>query len=226
MTRLGIVTGLLIESRSISRVVRRHPTDNAPLITAAAGDASRAYDAARDMAAQGVGGLVSFGMAGGLDPALRPGDIVVADSVQYPDGTNSATHSAWRDAIATALGAQSGVVYGSDHALCAAAEKQALFTEHSLRIVDMESHGVARAARDHDLPFLVVRAVADPAAMPIPTAARNGVGPGGERRALRVLAGLLRRPSELPAIIRLARHSGAAMRALDIAAPVILESNP
>ncbi|MBT5812456.1 MAG: hypothetical protein HOI19_18945 [Rhodospirillaceae bacterium] len=226
MTRLGIVTGLLIEARSISSAALRRPTNNAPLVFAAGGNASRAYDSACDMALQGVQGLVSFGMAGGLDPALRPGDVVVADSVRGPDETLTATHSIWRDGIATALGAQSGTVYGSDHALCATVDKQALFTTHSLRIVDMESHGVARAAHNHGLPFLIVRAVADPAAMAIPTAAQAGIGPGGERRALKVLTGLLRRPAELPAILRLARHSGAAMKALDAAAPVILENSP
>ena len=225
MTRLGIVTGLLIEARSISRAARRHPNNNAPLVFATAGDASRAYASACDMVAQGAQGLVSFGMAGGLDPALRPGDIVVADSVQDPDGTTP-THTDWRIGVTAALSAKTGAVYGSDHALGSVAEKQALFTAHSLSIVDMESHGVAQAAREHDLPFLIVRAVADPATMPIPTAARFGIGPGGERRALNVLAGLLRRPSELPAILRLARHSSAAMTALDIAAPVILDSCP
>jgi adenosylhomocysteine nucleosidase len=234
VTRLGIVTGLLIEARTLSNAAQtRHASGrltHPPLIATAAGDASRAYTQACDMAAQGVSGLISCGMAGGLDPALRPGDILIAESLRSPDGTVAVPHATWRDALLDAISAnptiRSGALYGSYHAVCSLAEKQDLFTAHSLRAVDMESHGVARAAREHNLPFLIVRVVADPATMSIPKAAAAGMGPNGERRAGPVLAGLLRRPWELPAIIQLARHSRRALQALDGVAPAILETPP
>jgi hypothetical protein len=82
--------------------------------------------------------------------------------------------------------------------------------------VDMESGAVARAAARYALPFAVLRAVADVASEAIPRAA--AITPSGEPDIPRVLRGLLRRPWELPALIRLGRASAAAHAALRQAA--------
>ena len=79
--------------------------------------------------------------------------------------------------------------------------------------VDMESHVVAKVAREHGLPFLVVRAVADTAAMTVPNAALAGVGPAGETRVFAVLERAAVVPGEWLTLLRLA---GAHRKALGV----------
>ncbi|HEY0425948.1 MAG TPA: hypothetical protein VGC82_21710, partial [Rhodopila sp.] len=69
---LGFVTGLAAEARIASRF--GYPVR-------VGGTPAGAGVAASELIEQGATALVSFGLAGGLDPALRPGTVVVASIV-------------------------------------------------------------------------------------------------------------------------------------------------
>ena len=103
MSRVGIITGLLVESKALHRAENRLPSYETPLLCAVAGDAARAYAQACAMADRGVSGLVSFGMAGGLDPALQPGDLIIAESVMDASGKSSNTDSDWRETCKSSI---------------------------------------------------------------------------------------------------------------------------
>lgn len=193
-----------------------------PLIGVAGGDAERAESLAREFADAGVSGLVSFGIAGGLDPILGPGTLVLSDAVLLPEGETVAADLRWRATLAASVTAVGGLLYGSDRAISDVRYKARLFEDTSAVAVDMESRGVACAARAVGLPYLVLRAIADPADRAIPRAALAGLGPQGETKPFAVLVELLKRPTELPALLRVARDSKAALRALAAAAPAIL----
>ena len=51
---------------------------------------------------------------GALDPALKPGDLILADGVQMPDGRIIACDATQREAIAAKFGARGGLVAGDD----------------------------------------------------------------------------------------------------------------
>ena len=74
--RLGIVTGLPGEARAARGA--------AALVLCADGSPERARSHAEALTGAGVAGLVSFGVAGGLDPALPPGTVVVATGIATP----------------------------------------------------------------------------------------------------------------------------------------------
>jgi hypothetical protein len=78
----------------------------------------------------------------------------------------------------------------------------------------MESHAVAEVAHAAGRPFLVLRAIADPADQALPRTTTVALGPGGEVRLLAVARALLERPAELPALLRLGRQSRRALAAL------------
>src|SRR5262249_60264974 len=63
--------------------------------------------------------------------------------------------------------------------------------------VDMESPAGAGEAVAAGLPFLVIRAIADPAGRALPAAALAGLAPDGSARPWAVLLSLLRRPPQL-----------------------------
>jgi adenosylhomocysteine nucleosidase len=84
---------------------------------------------------------------------------------------------------------------------------------------------VARAALAAGLPFLIVRAIADPAGRALPTAVIGMAGPEGRIRAGRVLGAVARRPSLVPSFARLAADMARAGASLRQAA-AILQSEP
>ena len=212
MTRLGIVTGLAAEARCLARVARHSAT---PIhIRTARGDPAAA---AEFLVEQGVASLMSFGIAGGLDPALLPGGVIVATTVIDSRGERIDCHAAWRDDLIAALGSLSPMaahLAGSDRAIVTVADKALLHARHGAAAVDMESHAVARVAARVGLPFAALRAIADPADRALPRAALAGFGDHGEVLVAPVLWGLLRHPAQLPALLGVARDSRKAMAAL------------
>ena len=79
----------------------------------------------------------------------------------------------------------------------------------------------ARWAAERSIPIAVLRVVSDDAAHGLPPSAVAGMGEDGQVKIGRVLAGLLRRPSELPALIRTGSDVGAAMARLKRAAEAL-----
>jgi adenosylhomocysteine nucleosidase len=73
---------------------------------------------------------------------------------------------------------------------------------------------VAEAARCAGVPWLAVRAVADPADAMLPPAIIRALNHRGQVEAMRLVATLLRHPRDLAAIPPLARGFHAALRTL------------
>lgn len=211
----GIVTGLVAEADCLRGATLQEAV---PIVFCSGGSAQRARDGARQLAGDGVAGLVSFGVAGGLDPHLQPGTILLPHFVLAEDGTRFETAREWRERLfAEARGkfpVVTGTIVGCDRPVLGAPEKCAAFEETGAAAVDMESHAVAEVAREAGLPFLAVRAIADPAARSVPRWALAGIGPEGQTRPLAVLGKIAFRPWEWPALFHLARDTAAAMAAL------------
>jgi len=169
----------------------------------------------------GALGLVSFGICGALDPALAVGDLVVADGV-VDTRERLAADPAWTAALRSALPrSRPGLATGSGAIVGSVADKAALRRATGAAIVDMETHAVAMAARHAGVPFVVVRAVSDSAAHALPRAAQAGFKADGEPDVGAVLVGLLRRPWELPALVRTALDAENAFKSLSRAAAAL-----
>jgi nucleoside phosphorylase len=172
-------------------------------------------------------GILSFGICGGLDPALRVGDIVVGTGVVTDAVVRFAADPPWTDRLAAALpGAVRAEFAGGDIMVASPGAKAALRMRSRAGCADMESHVVAELAAQAGLPFAIVRAVSDTADHTLPPAALAGFGPDGGADVSAVIAALLRRPFELFPLIRTALHAGRAIRALEQAAGSILDVRP
>ncbi len=226
--RLGIVTGLAAEADRIARAARGLSDGPLPLVFCSGADAGRAQDGAARLIADGAEGLVSFGIAGGLDPALEPGELVLADAVVTPDGERVASDRGWRNRFLALSQSRQPVtvaaIAGADGPLTTLAAKRALSNVTGAAAVDMESHAVARAASAAGVPFLSLRAVADTAARAVPTCALSGVGSDGRMRPLPVLRELVLKPWELPALVAVGRDTGAALASLGRVAELVLRA--
>lgn len=219
MTNTGFVVGLASEARILTRALESHDPGAARRVAVAAADERRAGELARQLLAEGAEALVSFGMAGGLDPALRPGDLVLPEAVRLPDGSLIATAPAWRArwmTLARELGLRcaGGGLTGSPQPVLGIVEKRRLRERAGAAAVDMESHAVAAVAARAAVPFIAVRAIADPAGRALPQAVVGSIGPDGRPRIGRLAGRLCLRPWEVSRLLRVSRDAAAALRSL------------
>lgn len=225
MTRLFVVTGLEVEAR-IARAAFRHRT--ATTVGCAAMNAARARSLTATAIHEGAEVVVSFGLCGGLDPALRPGALLLPAWVNDTNGGRFATDDTLRARLSVALAEtrpplSAADMFGADAPVRSVGEKHDLAARYQAGAVDMESHGVLRAAHEAGIPALVLRAVADPADRSVPRAALAGADERGNLRPLAVAGALARRPWEVPAVVRLAGDAQRANAALAEAALCLAE---
>jgi len=184
--------------------------------------AAAAAAGARALIAAGATALASFGLAGGLDPALEPGAICLPRSIIDADGAAFPTTGPWRERLAGALAVQyaiaDGALLSSQRVIASVAEKAALRAASAAVAVDMESLAVAQVAAEQGLPFIAVRVIVDGAADALPRAVAAAGDGAGQLKLWRLLGALARSPSELPTLIRLGARYRTASRTLKVIA--------
>ncbi len=154
--------------------------------------------------------MISFGLAGGLDPALRPGEVIVPQTVLSDGVTRQADRS-----LADRFGGLTThtILGGRDIAATAVGKRriQGLTQAHA---IDLESGAVAATAAAHGLPFVVVRAICDPAERDLPPAALFALDPGGAIAPWRVIRSVFGDPRQIAPLLALARDARTARTAL------------
>jgi adenosylhomocysteine nucleosidase len=165
-----------------------------------------------------VRGVISFGVAGGLDPALKSGDVVVATEVMAGDRRWLAASALSEELIAGAgLGRQRvirGGLAGVEQVVSAQAGKAALRSETGAAAVDMESHIAAAYAADAGLPFAALRVISDPATRALPALATNAIKANGDIDLRKILRGVARNPLTIKALYSTGRDFNRALRSL------------
>ena len=156
--------------------------------------------------------LLSFGVAGGLDPALRPGDVRVARAVFA--NVRLEADAAWSGRLAAALGTSTAFFAGSETVVGEIEAKTALGAATGAACVDMETHHVAHEALRRGIPWAALRAVTDPADRALPHAAAVGMRPDGSIDLPAILMSLAKNPAQLPGLIRAGADARAAFAAL------------
>lgn len=228
MTRLGLVTGLALECRLAERAVPALFRQNQISAIPVAGKAETAREAVGRLAERGAEVIVSYGFAGGLDPDLPAGtlllpkalrcagreDILVDDTAEMAEG-----------AVGLLVGAtplSRGALLTVETPLATVEDKRAAHDRVDAVAVDMESYWVAEACRRAGIGFLALRAVSDPAQRALPASAVRAMGPDGDLQIGKLLGGLLSRPGDLPDLVRLGLDSRKASAALGRAAALLL----
>jgi len=223
---VGVVAALEAEARTLGRSMKRTPAHailpDGRLVAVSGIGCAAAELAARRLIEAGATALMSFGLAGGLDPRLRAGSIILPSEVISRDGVRFVTSTLWRERLLAALPTQqrqvtAGALLSTATAIDAVADKAAAFRDTGAVAVDMESSGVAAAAAAHNLPFVAVRVIIDTAADAVPRAV-VAASRAGQLKIWRLIGGLAQAPSELAGLIRLARRYRSAMRSLRLVA--------
>ncbi len=160
--------------------------------------------------------VLSAGFAGGLDPALLVGDLVVGDPVVDPALPGDYWPAAGLAAAASAAARRAGLTLHAGPLLSVgkvettAAGKAAWAARRRGLALDMESACVARAAAHVSVPFLAVRVVSDAAADPLPDEPWRLVTADGRAPIHRAVRYLARSPASLPALVATGRRARRA----------------
>lgn len=209
--KLAAITGLEAEAR-IARGVGIEAA-------ASGGREARTLERAEAFLRGGADALISFGIAGALAPQLATGTLLLPRTVIDETGERYPVDDGLRSRVAAKLAragfhVADGDLLGATHAAASLQRKAALFRLTSAVAVDLESHLVARAATYAGKPFLVLRAIADPASRALPPAAVDGLDENGAPAIGRVFASVLRHPGQIRGLLRLAGDTRRALFAL------------
>jgi adenosylhomocysteine nucleosidase len=211
---IAILCGLASEAAALRGALPR----GVPVAVAGARPA-RALALARELLDAGATALLSVGVAGALEPELRPGALLVPAGVCHGLLTLAAD-PALVAALVEACGARPArVVAGVDAMAATPADKAELRAATGAALVDMETHMVARAAAAAGRPWAALRAIADGAATTLPAWTARLIRADGRVDSLAAAQGVLTHPADLPALLRVGRASARAHAALRRAAP-------
>lgn len=183
---LGVVVALPIEADSFG-VGRRRAGDceafDWGMLAVAGLGFERAGGAARKLIERGACALLSWGVAGGLSPALSPGDLLLPRRV-VSGQDEWETDQQLRTRLRRVLGRhvlEGGHLYCSRVPVASIEEKKTLAALGMLA-VDMESAAVAAAAQRARIPFVAVKAICDPSTREVPAVALRLLGHDGSLR--------------------------------------------
>lgn len=198
-----------------------HLPEGAMMLLSGVG-ANRARLAARALLEKGATALVSWGTAGGLLPGLPPGSLILPESIIAADQSVYYVDPVWHERLSSQLKKYvdfyKGPLAESTVVLASCAEKAILAQRTGAIAVDMESASISAIAKEAGVPFMVIRAITDPAEMAIPRCALNSIDEFGRVRLLKLIQCLARDPMELLVLSRLSRNFRVAQATLAIVA--------
>lgn len=150
-----------------------------------------------------VDGMISTGLCGALDPALRLGDVVVSGNarIEAPNDTRAPFVR--------------GAVHSIDHVAVTAAEKRTLRNQTGATAVDMESAAVEKKAAEWNVPYLCIRAVSDRAGDTLPLDFNRYRNTRGDFSRVRIALAAIARPfTVMPQLMEFDRNCRRAADAL------------
>jgi adenosylhomocysteine nucleosidase len=162
--------------------------------------------------------VVSWGLCGGLDPRLRPGDLILGSEVVTNEGVVRTDKAVTASLAKRLRGAGARVVVErlavSDSPVVTVAAKAELRRATEAAAVDMESLIAGQYALKQRVPFAILRAVADPAGRNLPPLALKAMAPDGGIKIQAIVGELIRSPWQLAGLRALAADSRVAFQAL------------
>jgi hopanoid-associated phosphorylase len=165
-----------------------------------------------------IRGVISFGVAGGLDPSLKPGDIVLATEVVAGDARWLAGLSLNEELIASVALRRRRIVRGGlagvEEVVAVQARKAALWLQTGAAAVDMESHIAAAYATQAGLPFAALRVISDSADRSLPALVKSAIKPDGKVDLRKLVSCVARNPRTLSALVSTGIDFNRALRSL------------
>jgi len=213
--QLGFITAIAKEAE----ILRKTQNYSQSEIICVGTQKGSAYTEANKLVKNGCSVLISFGLAGALDPKLAAGDLIIPKSVADAEANIfKSDYDLQRKMVnhfSKHFNVSEGKLFGSEAIIWSIREKKRIFQIHKATTVDMESLGVARAATENNCPFLIVRAISDTANQDLPIKSLASVGLNGSINPGNILKDLTKNLNETPSLLRLAYNSHKAFLRLN-----------
>lgn len=182
----------------------------AALVGAGAPDLSN-FDALTAHIAPSLG--IVTGVAAGLKPEWRPGDLIVAQSVSGPEGEKGIVAPKSIIDLAVQCGAKSAPTLITLHRIVRTVEEKVRLASLG-DAADMESLPLMQQWSARGIPSVALRVILDPVEMPMTCDFEAAMDAHGQVRIGKILAQLARRPQLLPDFIHLAGESRRVLKIL------------
>jgi adenosylhomocysteine nucleosidase len=177
-------------------------------------------------------GVLSIGFAGGLQPHLAAGDVVLADRIQtwpqqtmpeqaVPEAADVIPHARLASLVVTAaqqagLPWHQGLLLSHKTLVPGALDKRLLGRYSGALAVDMESYHIGRLAAAYRLPFISMRAILDPCDMALNLPVNGLTTPDGGLLPGRAVMAAVRQPGLLKSLLAVWRLSRLTQRRLAV----------
>ncbi|MFH1829693.1 MAG: hypothetical protein ABH871_02800 [Pseudomonadota bacterium] len=163
--------------------------------------------------------IIHTGYCGGADPALQPGDLVIAESVI--DSNTGQRHEADKNLVLrankliqnTGMRGSVGALVTVDSVVNSPHDKAFLATQHSCIGIDMESAQLAHACSKAAVPYLVVRAVLDPLDYHLPDLT-GAIAENGSTDGFALASHLIRKPADVLKLTKIEYFATQAREAI------------
>jgi adenosylhomocysteine nucleosidase len=147
--------------------------------------------------------VITCGFAGGLDPALRIGDVVFDADEAFP----------FRERL-LAAGARAARFHGTNRIAVTAAKKTELRRTTGADAVEMESAVIRELCRARSIPGSTVRVISDTASEDLPLDFNEVLTPALKLSGAKLALALARSPGLVPKLMRFQKQTSAAARRL------------
>ena len=181
--------------------------------------------AAELLVANGATQLISWGCAAALSTTLKPGDLILADKLIDAECSGDAQfcvstswHKYTKHILSPSVTVHSGCLAESEKIVSSCEDKKQLRLKTDAIALDMESIAIAKVAGQNNLPFLSIRAIADPVDMDLPKSVNYAINNQGDIVISKLLFYLACHPTELPGLIKLGLYFNAAKNTLKLVA--------
>ena len=156
--------------------------------------------------------VISVGFCGGLQPNMRCGDLIVANSVSNASGESLVINL--RMPADPDHGLFVGTLLTVDQIVRTVEEKQSWGERTGAIGVDLESYAVATVCRDRKVPFMAIRTVSDPLEETLAPEVLTLMGKSPFARVGAVAGALWKRPSSIQDLWKLREKANSAAQRL------------
>ena len=158
--------------------------------------------------------IIAAGFAGGLNPELKLGQMILDDSDLSEHGLNlSGTAALFH-----------GKIHSASKVMVTPLDKASLRKESNADAVDMESSAVRSIARNHRIPMVALRVITDPYNEALPLDFNQFMNTAGSMRYGRLACHLLRNPSNISRLIQFQKKLNYAAQQLGKTLNLLLDT--
>ena len=167
----------------------------------------------------GANSLLVIGTCGALSPLLKPGDIVLPETVMTDSQVTMLPTSSWHQSAYTLLSGLAIPIHTQSllsigRVLSRSVEKNQIYLDTGAVAVDMESAAIMKVALSKQVPVLILRTVIDPSDFSIPDFVLKNSDAFGDTHTYPLLKSCIVNPLRLGTLFRLAGYYGRAKSTL------------